>query len=150
MALPFFFFNFSTFISFKVDIFIYLCDFIDYLKVYHSFFHCLVSLLYCLGYVESLYWINRADSAAVAITTTDLVSKSVAIESEVHGTIMLYLVSCNSSIFHSLSLSLCEYMFQKISIWCQDLYELSCCLSHYCLRYFCAYLLMDFFPSFAH
>lgn len=36
-----------------------------------------------LNIVESYQWVCRADSAAVAITTTDLVSKSVAIESQV-------------------------------------------------------------------
>lgn len=37
-----------------------------------------------LEIIETLIWrLYRADSAAVAITTTDLVSKSVAIEAEV-------------------------------------------------------------------
>lgn len=47
-----------------------------------------------LDFGESIQWFCRADSAAVAITTTDLVSKSVAIESEVHIILYLYTHIC--------------------------------------------------------
>lgn len=49
------------------------------------------------------FWYNRADSAAIAITTTDLVSKSVAVESQVSTRktvvfcffLRLFHISCN-------------------------------------------------------
>lgn len=49
---------------------------------------------------------HRADSAAVAITTTDLVSKSVAVESQVGDKLTTYvLFRCSFSI-----ISLCTYL----------------------------------------
>lgn len=49
---------------------------------YSILFHHLYFLILLLNFLI-LFRVCRADSAAVAITTTDLVSKSVAIESEV-------------------------------------------------------------------
>lgn len=49
---------------------------------------CVLWLLVSLGIIECFQWMCRADSAAVAITTTDLVRKSVAVESQVHETFL--------------------------------------------------------------
>lgn len=60
-----------------VDIFLKSC-------LFQSLFDLFVSFLQPLfNRAEHYLFDHRADSAAVAITTTDLVSKSVAVETEV-------------------------------------------------------------------
>jgi hypothetical protein len=58
---------------------------LKYVSASNNFLHrpfCLLCPVF-LNILESYQWGCRADSAAVAITTTDLVSKSVALESKV-------------------------------------------------------------------
>jgi hypothetical protein len=58
---------------------------LKYVSTSNNFLHRSFCLLcpVCLNILESYQPVCRADSAAVAITTTDLVSKSVALESKV-------------------------------------------------------------------
>lgn len=65
---------------------------LKYVSASNNFIHRSFCLLYsvCLNILESYQPVCRADSAAVAITTTDLVSKSVALESKVCKTCFLF------------------------------------------------------------
>lgn len=76
--------SYNNCISFFHLIFFLYTDLFGFVFMHsHNELLSILNGLFCLGICWSHMCICRADSAAVAITTTDLVSKSVAVETEV-------------------------------------------------------------------